>query len=146
MRYLRGLICFWLIASAPLLGMTGFAQGAFLCWGGDGHVGIETESCEPHFASPSSSPDHEEPSAHADSEDHDSCGACIDIPLPSGGATTRLLRRGSGSVSRRAVVCVTHIPEPNVTGLEAAEEYSRCPRHGAGGGSIASLRTIVLLI
>ena len=147
MRYLRGLICFWLIASAPLLGMTGFARGAFLCWGAGGYVGIETESCEPHYCeSPYSSSDHEESSDYVDCEDDDSCEPCIDIPLPSGGATKRLLRRGCGSVLRRIMVCATHLAEPIVTGPQAAEEYSRCPRPGGGDGSIASLRTIVLLI
>jgi len=127
--------------------MTGFAQGAFLCWGAEGHVGIETEACEPHSCeSPSVSLDHEESSAHADCGDDDSCGACIDIPLPSGGATKRLLRRDRGSVSRRVMVYVTHLPELIVTGPQAAEEYSRCLRPGVGGESIASLRTIVLLI
>ena len=146
MRYLRGLICFWLILSAPLLGMTGFAQGAFLCWGAGGYVGIETEPCEPHCESPSSSSDHRESLGHGDAEDHDSCGVCIDIPLPSGGAIKRLRWRDYESAVRRVTVCVTHWGEPIVTGLETAEEYSRCPRPGGGDESIASLRTIILLI
>jgi len=127
--------------------MTGLAQGAFLCWGAGGYVGVETEACEFHCESPTSSSDHEESSYYDDCEDNESCcGACIDIPLPSGVAIKQLLRRAGGSVLRRVTVCVTHIAEPDVTGLEAAEEYSRFPRPGAGGESIASLRTIVLLI
>ena len=148
MRCLRGLMCFWLIVSAPLLGMTGFAPGAFLCWGAGGQIGIETESCEPHYCeSPYSSSDHQESPGYADCcEDDDSCGACIDIPLPSGGATERLLRSGCGSVLRRVMVCPTHLAGPIATGLEAAEAYFRRRRPGAGDESIASLRTIVLLI
>lgn len=147
MRYLRGLIYFWLIVSAPLLGMAPLAQGAFLCWGAGGHVGVETEACESHCESPTSSSDHEESSARDDCEDDESCcGACIDIPLPSGVAIKQLLRRAGGSVLRGVTVCIMHIAEPDVTGFKAAEEYSRFPRPGAGGESIASLRTIVLLI
>ena len=146
MRYLRGLICFWLIASAPLLGMTPIVQEAYLCWGDGGHVGIETGSCEPHHESSFSSSDHEESSAHADSEDHDSCGACIDIPLPSVGATQCLIRSGSGSGSPGVPVCVAHPAEPIVAGPQAAREYSRYPRLGGGDEAIASLRTVVLLI
>ena len=143
MRYLRRVICFWLIVSAPLLGMTGFDRGAFLCWGAGGHVGIETESCDPHCESPAVSSDHED---YAGCGDDDSCGACIDIPLPSGAATKRLLRCGLAPVLRRVMICVNHWAKPIVTGLEAAEEYSRCRRQGGRDESIASLRTIVLLI
>ena len=146
MRYLRGIVSFWLIVSAPLLGMAPLAEGAFLCWGDGGHVGIETGSCETHCAPPSSSSDHRESSDHGDAEDHDSCGACIDIPLPSGGATNRLLRRDSKSVSRRVMVCLPHPVEPVDTGPQAAEEYSRSGRQEGGGVSTAPLRTIILLI
>jgi hypothetical protein len=147
MRCIRGLIYFWLIASTPVLGMTGFAQGTFLCWGGDGSFGIGTEICDPHGESASSSSDHEESSDHGDHADEDSCcEPCIDIPLPSGGAIKHLPRSGSGSVLRCVMVCAAPHAEPIVAGHEAAKEYFRCPRPGGGEGAVASLRTIVLLI
>ena len=143
MRYLRGLICFWLILSTPLLGMTGFAQGAFLCLGDGGRIGVETEACIPHRDSSVSSSDHKEPSSSADCEDEDFCGACIDIPLPSGAAISRLLRSARGTVLRNMMVCVMPHAEPIVSARQAPGEYSSCPQ---GDGVIASRRTIVLLI
>ena len=146
MWYLRRLIYLWLIVSAPLLGVTGTDQAAFLCWGAGGHVGIEAEPCDPHCELPSASSDHEESSVYTVCQDDDSCGACIDIPLPSGWATKCFVRRPGGSELRRATVCVTYCREPVVTGFKAAGEYCRLSRPAAGDESIASLRTIVLLI
>ena len=133
-----------LIVSAPLLGVAGFDRGAFLCWGDGGHIGIEIESCETHCETPSFSEDF---SIYAGCrEDDDSCGACIDIPLPSGWATKRIVRRFGGSELRRITLCAAYCPESIVNGREPAGQYSRYPRPGAGDESITSLRTIVLLI
>jgi hypothetical protein len=144
MRYLRGLIYFWLIVSAPLLGMTGFAQGAFLCWG-DGGVGIETEACESGCSYRSSESDHEEHSDHGLCEYEDSCGTCIDIPLPSGGTIKRVLRPDSESELRVVAVCATHQTESIVVGGQASGAGLVCIPPGGVDGVLASLRTVVLL-
>jgi hypothetical protein len=151
MRYFHGFICWCLIASSPLLGMTGFAQGAFLCLGSGGHFGIETESCESHCESEIPEdhdvfPDLSDLPGYSECKDDESCGTCIDIPLPPGGATKRLLRPDSESVKRVPLVCLAGLPEPIVTGLAVDGENNRCMRFGATGESIASLRTIILLI
>jgi len=131
--------------SAPLLGMTGFTQGAFLCWGDQGHVGIETEACESHCEAPSSS-DHEEHSDCGVCIEDDSCGACIDIPLPPGGATKRLLRRGDESVAKTAAPdCAVVQANPAVTGPQTSFAGFLRPQPPGGDGSIASLRTVILL-
>lgn len=144
MRYVRGLVYFWLIVSTPLLGMTGFAQGAFLCWGSDGHVGIEIESCDPHRESASVSADHSGLSDHFGCQDDDSCGTCIDIPLPLGGATTRVVRPERAGASR-GLALVTQAAESHDS-VTAGGGYCRRGRPARADESIASLRTIVLLI
>jgi hypothetical protein len=144
MRYLRGLIYFWLIVSTPLLGMTGFAQGAFLCLG-DGGVGIETEACESGCSYRSSESDHDEPSDQCVYEYEESCGDCIDILLPSGGAVQRVLSPDSESELRVVAVCATHQTESIVIGGQASGASLVCIPPGGGDGSLAYLRTVVLL-
>lgn len=144
MRCIRGLFCLWLVVSAPLLGVGGSAQGAFLCWGSDGYVGIETQACESHCGESSDASDHDDHPEHAVCQAEESCGTCIDIPLPSGAAPKRIVRPG-GSVSRPAIVAAPSQPEP--IAAEAQEINRYCLRSHAGGGdeSIACLRTVVLL-
>jgi hypothetical protein len=148
MRFICGLMCFWLIITAPLVGMTGFAQGAFLCWGDSGHVGIETEVCEPHCDSRfhSSSSDHEGASVHDACEDENICGACIDIPLPSGGAIDRIAAVGRESASKGMMACIPPHAETTVTAGQAPGAYLLCSCGVVSDESIASLRTVVLLI
>jgi hypothetical protein len=145
MRFIRGLMCFWLIISAPLVGMTGFTEGAFLCWGDSGHVGIETEACEPHCGASSHSSDHEGASAYEACEDENVCGTCIDIPLPSGGTIDRISATGRESASKGMMACIPPHAETTVTARQAPGAYLLCPG-GGGDESIASLRTVVLLI
>ena len=144
MRYVRGLICFWLIVSTSLLGMTGFAQGAFLCLGAGG-VGIETEACESACSYRSSESDHDDHSDHGVCEYEDSCGACIDIPLPAGGAAKRMLRPDSGSMLRVLMVCATYQTSSIVVGGQISRANLFCIPPGGGDGLLASLRTVVLL-
>ena len=148
MRYLRGIIYSWLIVSAPLLGMTGFADNAFLCWGSGGHICIETQACETSCQTPafySSSKEHLDYDEHSDScvcTDGSECGACIDIPLPSGGATVRPVRSGGWFTPQNALLCAAPQADPIITG----DLYWLTPSNGGGDGTIASLRTVVLLI
>ncbi|MDP7288538.1 MAG: hypothetical protein QGH94_11150 [Phycisphaerae bacterium] len=150
MRYLRGIICCWLIASAPLLGMTGFAENAFLCWGSDGYVGIETQACKTTSQSPcfsSERDDHDDHDEHPGSAlcDHDdACGSCIDIPLPSGEALSRLVSTGGG-LNPSAVAI---LPAPSTTLVVTGPQTANAHWPGAppgGDAAIASLRTVVLL-
>jgi len=154
MRYLRGIICCWLIASAPLLGMTGFAENAFLCWGSDGHLGIETQTCKSTCESPCFSSeiddhddhdDHEEQPGSALCEHDDSCGSCIDIPLPPGGVLSRLVSTTSG-LNPSAAVAI--LPAPSITLVVKDRQIAGAhwPDAPPGGdAAIASLRTVVLL-
>ncbi|MCP4378220.1 MAG: hypothetical protein GY794_18850, partial [bacterium] len=126
----------------------------FLCLGSDGHFGIETESCESHCESETpadhddfpSSPGSPDLSGYSECKDDESCGTSIDILLPLGEATSRLLRSGSESVKRSPLVSLAGLPESIVAGLAADGENNRCMRFDAAGVSIAPLRAIILLI
>jgi len=141
MRYLRGTICSWLIVSAPLLGMTGFAENAVLCWGSDGHVGIEAGECQVRSESAccSSEQDHAD---HAVCDENESRAGCFDIPLPRGGATAPQHRHGGGESWAKLICTIAPI------GLNVADKRvdqsnrSDCP---PGRGAAAHLRTVILL-
>jgi hypothetical protein len=159
MRRLRGLIICWLILSAPLLGFTGLGDGAFLCWGDDGHIVIETELCEPGCAVVSSDPHHDGHNNHDDHGDHDdhcepggcasdeSCGVCIDIPLPQSGALNRVLRSSTQKLSGAKVPVMAIIcnVESQVSANSALLVYSSSLPPGAPDQLLASLRTVILL-
>jgi hypothetical protein len=110
-----------LVLAAMLLALSfaGFEEGVVLCFGGDGHVAVETSG--PRGCSAGAKAASRAASAVAISVSSSHCGPCVDVAL------TASLAIEGGTVSKRFAPISATIPiagmAPPVPGLRFSDAY-----------------------
>ena len=133
------LICFLMFGS--------LAHGAVLCFGSEGHVSIElqlTDCCDEYLGIPVAAFANSGINAN-DSENMNSCGKCVDVPLSGDCVTKRIMSFVTKKFSFLKILPKTIISVP-ATNSVGTDKERIAGFVGSVSDTLTSIRTTVLII